>query len=48
MKKTFLLAAVVIFAAVCAQAGDKTQTGTIVSENSISCGASSTGQCNTI
>jgi len=39
MKKTFLLAAVVIFAAVCVQAGDKTQTGTIISENSVSCGS---------
>lgn len=39
MKKTFLLAAVVIFAAVCMQAGDKTQTGTIISENSVSCGS---------
>jgi hypothetical protein len=39
MKKTFSLAAVVIFAAVCAQAGDKTQTGTIISENSVSCGS---------
>jgi len=29
MKKTFLLAAVVIFGAICVQAGDKTQTGTI-------------------
>ena len=39
MKKTFSLAAVVIFAAVCAQAGDKTQAGTIISENSVSCGS---------
>lgn len=39
MKKPFLLAGVVIFAAICAQAGDKTQTGTIVSENSVSCGS---------
>jgi len=39
MKKTLSLAAVVIFAAVCAQAGDKTQTGTIISENSVSCGS---------
>ena len=39
MKKTFSLAAVVIFAAICAQAGDKTQTGTIISENSVSCGS---------
>lgn len=39
MKKPFLLAGVVIFAAMCAQAGDKTQTGTIISENSVPCGS---------
>ena len=39
MKKTFLLAAVVFFAAICGQAGDKTQTGTIISESSVSCGS---------
>ncbi len=39
MKKTFLLAAVVIFAAICAQADDKTQTGTIIGENSVPCGS---------
>jgi len=39
MKKTFLLAAVVICAAICAQADDKTQTGTIIAENSVSCGS---------
>ena len=39
MKKPLLFAAVVIFAAVCGQAGDKTQTGTIISENSVSCGS---------
>jgi hypothetical protein len=39
MNKPFLFAAVVIFAAICAQAGDKTETGTIISENSVSCGS---------
>jgi hypothetical protein len=39
MKKPLLLGAVVIFAAMFAHAGDKTQTGTIISENSLSCGA---------
>ena len=39
MNKPFLFAAVVIFAAIGAQAGDKTQTGTIISENSVSCGS---------
>ena len=39
MKKTFLLAAVVVLAAISAQAGDKTQTGTIIAENSVSCGS---------
>ena len=39
MKKTFLLAAVVVLAAISVQAGDKTQTGTIIAENSVSCGS---------
>jgi hypothetical protein len=39
MKKPFLLAAVVIFTATFAQAGEKSQTGTIVSETSVSCGS---------
>ena len=39
MKKPFLLATVVIFAATFAQAGEKSQTGTIISENSVSCGS---------
>ena len=39
MKKPFLLAAVVIFAPMFAHAGDKNQTGTIISENSVSCGS---------
>lgn len=37
MKKSFLLAAVVT--AIFVQAGDKTQTGTIISENSVTCGS---------
>jgi hypothetical protein len=39
MKKPLLLAAVVVFASMFAHAGDKTQTGTIISENSVSCGS---------
>jgi hypothetical protein len=39
MKKPFLLAAVVIFAPMLGHAGDKTQAGTIISENSVSCGS---------
>ena len=39
MKKLLLLAAVVIFVPMFAHAGDKTQTGTIISENSVSCGS---------
>jgi hypothetical protein len=39
MNKPFLLAAVGIFAAICAQAGDKIQTGIIISESSVSCGS---------
>ena len=39
MKKPFLLAAVVIFGAVLVQAGNKLQTGTIISENSVACGS---------
>ena len=38
MRKPLLLAAVMIFPAIFAHAGDKTQTGTIISENSVSCG----------
>lgn len=38
MKKPLLLAAVVIFPAIFTHAGDKTQIGTIISENSVSCG----------
>ncbi len=38
MKKPFLLAAV-IFAVTVARAGEKSQTGTIISENSVSCGS---------
>jgi hypothetical protein len=41
MKKPFVLAAVVICAALFAQAGDRVQTGTIVSENSVACGSKS-------
>lgn len=37
MKMPFLLAGIVVFAATLAHAGDKSQTGTIVSENSVSC-----------
>jgi len=37
MKKPFLLAAVAVVSAMFAQAGDKTQTGTIISENSVPC-----------
>lgn len=37
MKKSFLLAAIVT--AIFAQAGDKTQTGTIISESSVTCGS---------
>ena len=39
MTKTVLLAAVMVFAAICVQADDKTQTGTIISESSVSCGS---------
>lgn len=39
MKKPFLLAAVVIFGAILVQAGNKLQTGTIISENSVACGS---------
>jgi hypothetical protein len=38
MKKPLLLAVVVIFATMFAHAGDKSQAGTIISENSVSCG----------
>jgi hypothetical protein len=39
MKKLSLLGAVVMVAAMFAQAGDKTQTGTVISENSVPCGS---------
>ena len=39
MKKSFFLATTVIFAATLAQAGNKPQSGTIVAENSVACGA---------
>ncbi len=38
MKKPFLLAEALILAAIFAQAGDKPQMGTIISENSVTCG----------
>jgi hypothetical protein len=41
MKKPFLLAAVVVFAAIFAHSGDKTQMGTIISENAVACGSKS-------
>ena len=41
MKKSFLLAALVIFTAIFGQAGDKTQMGEIISENSVACGSKS-------
>jgi hypothetical protein len=39
MKKPILLAAAVILGAVLAEASNKTQTGTIISENSVACGS---------
>jgi hypothetical protein len=38
MKKQLLLAAVVMFVTMFAQAGDKGHAGTIISENSVACG----------
>ena len=39
MKKPFLLGAVVFCGAMVLQAGNKPQTGTIISENSVACGS---------
>lgn len=39
MKKPLLLVVVVLFGAVFVQAGNKLQTGAIISENSVACGA---------
>ncbi len=39
MKKAFLLAAVVFSGAILLQAGNKPEIGTIISENSVACGA---------
>jgi len=39
MKKPFLLATVVFSGAILVQAGNKPQSGTIISENSVACGA---------
>jgi len=39
MKKPILLAAFVVFAATLAQANNKIQSGTIIAENSVACGA---------
>ena len=39
MKKAFLLGAVVFSGAIVLQAGNKPQTGTIISENSVACGS---------
>jgi len=39
MKKTIFLAAVVLSGGVLVQAGNKPQTGTIISENSVACGS---------
>jgi hypothetical protein len=39
MKKPFLLAAVLFFGATLAQAANKPQFGTIISENSVACGS---------
>lgn len=44
MKKLLLLAALVIFAPMLTHAGDKSQAGTIVSENSVSCGSKQQGR----
>jgi hypothetical protein len=39
MKKPFFLAAIVFSGAILLQAGNKPQTGTIISENSVACGS---------
>ncbi len=39
MKKPFLLAAVLLFGAILVRAGNKPQTGTIISEKSVACGS---------
>ncbi len=39
MKKPFLLAAVLLFGATLVPAGNKPQTGTIISEKSVACGS---------
>jgi hypothetical protein len=39
MKKPFLLAAVFLFGAILVHAGNKPQTGTIISEKSVACGS---------
>ena len=39
MKKPFLLAATFLFAAILIHAGNKPQSGTIISENSVACGS---------
>jgi len=39
MKKLFLLGALVIFGAILVRAGNKPQSGTIISENSVACGS---------
>ena len=39
MKSTFLLSAAALFAANFLQAGEKPQTGTIISESSVDCGS---------
>ena len=39
MKKPFLLGAVVFCGAIALQAGNKPQSGTIISENSVACGS---------
>jgi hypothetical protein len=39
MKKLFLLGVLVIFGAMLVQAGNKPQSGTIISENSVACGS---------
>jgi len=44
MKKAFLLAAFVIVSASLAQPDSKTQTGTIISENSVPCGSKQKGK----
>jgi hypothetical protein len=39
MKKTFFLAAIILSGALLVQAGNKSQLGTIISENSVTCGS---------